>query len=402
MTEAFDVAIVGGGLVGLGAAYALARGADRPRVVVLEAEASLASHQSGRNSGVLHAGLYYPPGSLKARLCTRGRAAMERFCEERGVAFARTGKVVVASDEGELPALAELERRGLANGVRLRRASLSELREREPHVAGVAGLVVEDTGVVDFRGVARALGELLETELGGEVRRGFRVTTVDRRSDGITVGGPAGELRTKNLVACAGLHADRVARLAGLTPGVAIVPFRGEYWELAPGRRELCRGAIYPVPDARFPFLGVHYTRRIDGAVECGPNAVLALAREGYHWRDVDPRAVLEMARWRGFRRLAARHLRFGLAEAYRSLHKAAFVRALQRLVPDVRSDDLAPGGSGVRAQAVDAEGNLVSDFAFARAPRMLHVMNAPSPAATASLAIGEHLAELARGTFVS
>lgn len=401
MSARWDVAVIGGGLVGLGAAYALARGAGRPRVVVLEAERALASHQSSHNSGVLHAGLYYAPGSLKARLCTQGRAAMERFCEERGVAFARTGKVVVATHDGELAALAELERRGLANGVRLRRASPDELREREPHVAGVAGLVVEDTGVVDFRGVAGALAGALEAELGGEVRRGFRVTAITRRSDGVTVSGPGGEIEASNLVACAGLHADHVARLAGLDPGVAIVPFRGEYWELAPARRDLCRTAIYPVPDPRFPFLDVHYTRRFDGAVECGPNAVLALAREGYRRRDVDPRAILEMARWPGFRRLAARNLRFGLSEAYRSLRKDAFVRALQRLVPEVRAADLARGGSGVRAQAVDAEGNLVSDFAFARAPRMLHVVNAPSPAATASLAIGEHLAELARDVFV-
>lgn len=394
-----EVVVIGGGIVGLATALALLR--ERPRaLVVLEAEHRLAAHQTGHNSGVIHAGLYYRPGSLKAGLCLEGREALVRFCEERGVPYERCGKLVVATRREELSALAELEHRGRANGLRsVRRVTPEEIREREPHAAGLAGLLVEETGIVDFTRVSHAMAQAIE-ELGGEIHTASRVRRVTRTSDGLVVTTGASELRCRNLVNCAGLHSDRVARLCALDPGVRIMPFRGEYFHLREGSRHFVRGLLYPVPDPRLPFLGVHFTRTIHGAVEAGPNAVLALARDGYRWSRVSGRDCIEMLAAPHFWRMARRHWRSGLEETRRSLSRAAFVRSLRALVPDIRESDLTPGGAGVRAQAVAPDGRLVDDFHFVEAPGMLHVLNAPSPAATASLAIGRAIVERSRRVF--
>jgi L-2-hydroxyglutarate oxidase len=397
---AVDVAVVGGGLVGLATARTLAgggqSGAIGRRIMVLEAEPRVAAHQSGHNSGVIHSGLYYRPGSLKADNCVAGREAMYRFCAERGIPHERTGKLVVATAERELPALAELERRGRANGLRgLRRLEPAEVREREPHVRAVGALLVPETGIVDFARVAEAMAEDVRAA-GGTVRTGVRVLGCRREAGGLVVETSGGVVRARVLVNCAGLQSDRVAARCGVVPDVRIVPFRGEYWTLAAARRDLVRGLVYPVPDPEFPFLGVHFTRRIDGAVEAGPNAVLAFRREGYRWADVSPRDVAAMAAWAGTWRMAARYWRTGLGEAWRSLSKRAFVSALRVLVPDLRARDLAPGGAGVRAQAVLPDGRLLDDFRIVENDRMVHVLNAPSPAATASLAIGARVATLA------
>jgi L-2-hydroxyglutarate oxidase len=393
MTDRYEVAIVGGGIVGLATAAALV---DRlvGSLVVLEAEPRLAMHQTGHNSGVVHAGLYYRPGSLKARLCADGREEMLRFCRERGVASEQCGKVVVATRRSELPALAELERRGRANGLTgLRRLDPDGLRELEPHASGVAALHVPESGIADYTGVAAALAEQV-TGRGGEIRTGARLIA------GVACGGDlvaettAGDVRCRLLVGCAGLQSDRVARLCGDEPGLRIVPFRGEYYELRAERRHLVRNLVYPVPDPRFPFVGVHFTRRVDGSVEAGPNAVLALRREGYRRREASLSDIADMLSYRGFWRLTRAHWRTGAEEIVRSLSREGFARALQRLVPDVVADDLRPGGAGVRAQAVSPDGKLVDDFRIVTGRRTIHVLNAPSPAATASLAIGRYIAD--------
>jgi L-2-hydroxyglutarate oxidase LhgO len=391
-----DAVVVGAGIVGLATALAILDRKPGARVFVLEKEKELAAHQTGHNSGVIHAGLYYKPGSLKATLCSRGRTRLERFCEEHALPFERCGKVVLATSEAEVPRLDELERRGRANGLTgVRRISTGELREREPHTQGVAALLVPETGIVDYGAVAAAYARELERR-GGQVRTGARVTAIARRPRSVVVESTAGEVETRALVACAGLQSDRIARMAGVALDVAIVPFRGEYWMLAAERRCLVRHLVYPVPDPRFPFLGVHFTRRIGGAVEAGPNAVLAMAREGYSRSSFDTGDAIGIAGWPGFWRMAGRHWRTALAEQARSLSRAAFARACARLVPEVRAQDLAPGGAGVRAQAVRRDGALLDDFAIAEAERMVHVINAPSPAATASLAIGEEIASRA------
>jgi L-2-hydroxyglutarate oxidase len=388
-----ETVIVGGGIVGLATALALLGRRPGSSLVVLEKEEKLAAHQTGRNSGVIHSGLYYKPGSLKALTCARGRAMLERFCEEHDVPFERCGKVVVATREEEAARLDELERRGRANGLlSVRRIGADELREREPHAAGIAALWVPETGIVDYRRVAEAYAREV-VRRGGEVRAGVRVTAIETRGERVVVSSTAGDFEARVLVGCAGLASDRVARMAGLVPDVAIVPFRGEYWMLAPERAHLVRDLVYPVPDPALPFLGVHFTRRISGGVEAGPNAVLALAREKYGRASVSPRDVWDSARWPGFWRMAGRHWRTAIAEQRRSLSKRAFARACAALVPEVSERDLAPGGAGIRAQAVARDGALVDDFAIVEAPRMVHVLNAPSPAATASLAIGEEIA---------
>jgi len=388
-----DAVIVGGGIVGLASALALLARRPDASVVVLEKEPGLAAHQTGRNSGVVHAGLYYKPGSLKATLCTRGRTLLERFCEEHGVPLERCGKVVVATGEEELPRLAELERRARENGLRgARRIGPDELREREPHARGVSALFVAETGIVDYKEVAGAYAREIARR-GGEVRTGARVTRIEARPDAVVVGHGSGDIEARVLVGCAGLASDRIARLAGMAPTVAIIPFRGEYWMLAPERSSLVRNLLYPVPDPAFPFLGVHFTRRIGGGVEAGPNAVLALAREGYRRTSFDARDAWDTLAWPGFWRMARRHWRSGMDEQWRSLSKRAFAHACAALVPELRPEDLRPGGAGVRAQAVKRDGSLVDDFVIAEDRRMVHVLNAPSPAATASLAIGEEIA---------
>lgn len=389
----YDVVIVGGGIVGLSTAMALqARGVES--VAVLEAEAELAAHQSSHNSGVIHSGLYYRPGSLKATNCVSGRDLMYRFCEEEGIPVVRSGKLVVATDEREIPALDELERRGRANGLQgLRRLDVAGLREIEPEVAGITGLWVPQAGLVDFQAVALAIGRRV-VAAGGAVRTGFRVTSVTQDGDGAVLCGSAGEVRTRMIVNCAGLQSDRVARLCGADPELQIVPFRGEYYELVPERRDLVRTAIYPVPDPDLPFLGVHFTRTVTGRVEAGPNAVLAWRREGYRRTDVSLRDMSSLLRYRGFWSMAAKQWRTGAAEMRRSLQKSLFVRDLQKLIPAVQSDDLIPGKSGVRAQAVAPDGRLLDDFHIIQGRRSVHLLNAPSPAATSSLNIGRHLAD--------
>jgi L-2-hydroxyglutarate oxidase LhgO len=388
-----DAVVIGAGIVGLATALALIRGRPGLSVVVLEKESAIAAHQTGRNSGVIHAGLYYKPGSLKARTCARGRALLERFCEEHDVPFERCGKVVVATERSEIPRLDELARRGQANGLlAVRRIGQDELREREPHAAGLEALFVPDTGIVDYGEVARAYASEL-TRHGAQVHTGAEVIAIDRRNGSVVVQSRAIEVEARVLVACAGLESDRVARLAGLTLDVSILPFRGEYWMLTPERQALVRNLIYPVPDPTFPFLGVHFTRRIGGGIEAGPNAVLALAREGYTRTSFDLRDTWDVATWPGFWRMAQRHWRAGISEQWRSLSRNAFARACARLVPEIQPTDLRPGGAGVRAQAVARNGALLDDFEIRHAERMVHVLNAPSPAATASLAIGDEIA---------
>jgi L-2-hydroxyglutarate oxidase len=391
-----DAVVVGAGIVGLASAIAILDRRPGAALVVLEKEAEVAAHQTGRNSGVIHSGLYYKPGSLKAATCLRGRSLLERFCETHGVPFERCGKVVVATRDDEVPRLEELERRGRANGLTgVTRIAPERLRELEPHASGVAALHVPETGIVDYREVARAYVRELERR-GARVVTSARVTGVRATAGSVVVESSAGDHEAAVLVGCAGLGSDRLARLAGLRVDVAIVPFRGEYWMLAPERESLVRNLIYPVPDPAFPFLGVHFTRRIGGGVEAGPNAVLALAREGYRRTSFALRDAWEVATWPGFWKMARKHWRAGAHEQARSLSRAAFARACAALVPDVRAQDLAPGGAGVRAQAVARDGSLVDDFAFVEGTRMVHVVNAPSPAATASLAIGEHVADRA------
>jgi L-2-hydroxyglutarate oxidase len=390
-----DVVIVGGGIVGLATAWRLLE--QRPcRLVVLEAAAEIATHQTGSNSGVVHAGLYYRPGSLKARLCTEGRESLYRFCDEHGVPVERCGKLVLATRPDEVPRLERLHEMGVANGLRgLRRLAAEAITDVEPHARGVAGLHVPDTGIVDYRQMCAALATAIEAR-GGEVRRSTRALGSVADGERLRVLTSGGDLACRLVVGCAGLHADRFARACGLEPQVAIIPFRGEYYELVPHRRELVRHLIYPVPDPTLPFLGVHFTRRTDGTREAGPNAVLALAREGYRWSTLSLADVREMASYPGSWRLWRRYWRAGIAETARSVSKGRFVAALQRLVPAVRAADLVPAAAGVRAQAVSRDGRLLDDFHIVEGPRMVHVLNAPSPAATASLAIGRHVAALA------
>ena len=395
----WDVAIVGGGIVGAATGMALARRGG-VRGVILEAEPTLAAHQTGHNSGVIHSGLYYKPGSLKARNSVEGREALYRFCEEHAVPHERCGKIVVAVDPSELPALEELERRGRANGLEgLRRLRGEALKDYEPAVAGIAGLLVPDTGIVDYSVVTKTYAGIV-TAAGGEVRTGTRVLRVLRRPDTLVLETTSGPVEARTLVNCAGLQSDRVARLCGVDPGVTIVPFRGEYYEVVPGRRSLVRNLIYPVPDPRFPFLGVHFTRMIGGGVEAGPNAVLAFRREGYTRTSFSVRDTAAMFAWPGFWRMAAKYWPMALGEWHRSFSSRAFVKALRRLVPDLRADDVRRAGAGVRAQALDPQGRLVDDFRIVQADRMVHVLNAPSPAATASIVIGEAVAEMAAASF--
>ncbi len=391
-----DVAIVGGGIVGLATALALVERHGKS-VVVLETEAAVGEHQTGHNSGVIHSGLYYPKGSLKAELCRSGLELMYRFCEEEDVPHRRCGKLVVATSEQDLARLERLEERGRGNGVSLRRVAGPALVDLEPHVVGRAGLWIEETGVVDFRAVAGAMKRRLERQ-GGEVRVSTRVTAIRRDTGGFVIETMAGPIASRSIVSCAGLHADRVARMTGAEPGIRIVAFRGEYYRLRPESAHLVRGLIYPVANPALPFLGVHLTRGVDGTVEAGPNAVLATKREGYRWGDVSVRDLIEWFGFPGFWRMGIEHWRLGLSEVARSLLPDRFARSLQRLVPAIRREDLEVGGTGVRAQALARDGTLVGDFVFLEQPGALHVLNAPSPAATASLAIGRTIAARVAG----
>ena len=396
----YNVVVIGGGVVGLGVALEITRRFPRLRLLLLEKEDRVARHQSGHNSGVIHSGVYYKPGSLKARLCVTGAAAMVEFCREHGIAHDVCGKVIVATHADELPRLEELRKRGEANGLTgLRTIGPEELRDIEPHAAGLKALVVPATGITDYAAVCEKYAELISVG-GGTVLTSAAVTGIRRTANEIVVETARGAFSTDSLINCAGLFSDRISRMAGDEPGVMIVPFRGEYYDLIPERASLVRALIYPVPDPRFPFLGVHFTRRITGKVDAGPNAVLALAREGYRHRDINVRDLASSLAFPGFWRMARQHWRNGLGEWHRSLSKPAFVRALQRLLPEVGENDLVPGGSGVRAQALKPDGALVDDFQFVPSGKVLHVLNVPSPAATASLAIGKAIVDTAAASF--
>ncbi|MFJ3879155.1 L-2-hydroxyglutarate oxidase [Streptomyces sp. NPDC090077] len=383
-----DVLVIGGGIVGLSTAHALSRLAPGTRVTVLEKEAAPARHQTGRNSGVIHSGIYYRPGSLKARFAVAGAAEMVKFCAEHGIPHEVTGKLIVATERSELPRLHSLVQRGRENGIPVRELGPAQITEYEPHVQGLAAIHVGTTGIVDYGQVAARLAK----ESGAEIVYGAEVDLISRRSSAVAVRTTSGRVfRSRVLINCAGLHCDRIARLAGDDPGMRIIPFRGEYHDLT--RPDLVRGLVYPVPDPAFPFLGVHLTRGIGGGVHVGPNAVPALAREGYGWGTVRPGDIATELAWPGSWRMAGRHWRYGAGEIHRSLSKRAFTEAVRRLLPAVTEADLTPATAGVRAQAVLRDGTLVDDFLIREAPRTVHVLNAPSPAATASLPIGREIA---------
>ena len=392
----YDVAVVGAGIVGLAAARELLKRRPGSRLVMIEKESEVAAHQSGHNSGVIHSGIYYTPGTLKARLCVTGMAEMYSYCEEHSIATDRCGKLIVASDESELQRLDDLHRRGIANGVHgLAVIGPDAMREIEPHCVGVRALWSPNTGIVDYRQVALAYATEIRAA-GGEILTGRRLTGLREGAQGVELQTSAGELVANRVLACAGLYADRVASLTGAPREPRIVPFRGDYWQLKKERRHLARNLIYPVPDPTFPFLGVHFTRRIgDGAVWLGPNAVLAFSREGYGRLDTRPGDLGEALTHSGFLRLAARHWRSGMGEMYRDFSKRAFLKTCQKYIPEMTVDDMEPGPSGVRAQALGTDGKLVDDFIVnVQGPRLMHVRNAPSPAATSSLAIGRLIAD--------
>jgi len=396
----FDVAVVGGGIVGLAAARELLQRHPRAKLVLLEKEACLAHHQTGHNSGVIHSGIYYRPGSLKARTCVAGAKLLVAFCRERGIRHEICGKVIVATDEAEVPRLRTLHERAVANGVeRVELIGRERLRELEPHARGVMALHVPTTGIVDYKAVARAYAQDIHAA-GGEIRPATLVRRIHRRGGAWIVETSNGDVQASYLVTCAGLQADRIARMGGAPNDVQIIPFRGEYYELTPARHSLVRNLIYPVPDPALPFLGVHLTRMIDGQIHVGPNAVLALKREGYRKFDANIGDILDLLRYRGFWRMAKRYWAYGIGEWYRSLSRAAFVRSVQRLLPEVRDRDLVPSGSGVRAQAVDVQGALVDDFNIVQADCAIHVRNVPSPAATASMRVGQAIADMAESAF--
>lgn len=388
-----DVAIVGGGIVGLATAWQLTRQYPEKRVLVLEKEADLAHHQTGHNSGVLHSGIYYKPGSLKAINCREGKLAMQTFCEEEGLPYDICGKVIVAVEESELPALEKIYERGQANGVKCEMIDVPRLRELEPHAAGIKAIHVPESGIVDYKQVCQRLGEKIQ-EAGGEIKLSCKVRGMPQHNGRVVLESTQGDFEADYVVNCAGLHSDRVTKLSGQAVEAKIVPFRGEYYELRPEAEYLCRNLIYPVPDPKFPFLGVHFTRMIHGGIECGPNAVLAFAREGYKKTDINLGDLFESLTYPGFLRLAAKHWKMGLGEQWRSFSKGAFVKALQRLMPDIRKEHLHAAPAGVRAQALSPEGSLVDDFWIVESERVVNVCNAPSPAATASLNIGRLIVE--------
>lgn len=392
MPEPFDFAVIGGGIVGLATARELRRRYPSKTLLLIEKELQVAAHQTGHNSGVLHSGIYYKPGSLKARLCRAGKLAMEAFCEEHGLPYERCGKVIVAVDEAEIGRLKSIYERGIANGVECHWIERDRLRELEPHVAGIAAIHVPESGIVGYRAVAERLLELLRLDPLVDVALGTKVESAQRQGSARLLCTQRGDFSARVVINCGGLHSDRITASSGVVPEVKIVPFRGEYYEVKESRRYLCRNLIYPVPDPAFPFLGVHFTRMIDGKVECGPNAVLAFAREGYRLGSVSLSDLFETLTYRGFHRLAMKHWRQGCGELWRSISKRAFVTALQRLIPEIRSEDLKTAPAGVRAQAVAPDGSMVDDFHFVSRPGLLSVVNAPSPAATASLAIADEI----------
>jgi (S)-2-hydroxyglutarate dehydrogenase len=392
-TEVFDVAVIGAGIVGLATSVALTDRWPTLRVVVVEKERSLGAHQTGRNSGVVHSGIYYKPGSFKARLCRAGNDSIVRFCGDHGVPYERCGKLIVASDEAELAQLDNLSARARASDIPASVVSREEITEREPAVASVGGLWIPSTGITDYKAILTVLAQLTQ-ERDGTIMLGAEVNEFGRRGNQHVLQTSRGTVRTRFLVNCAGLQSDRVARRSGASLSARIIPFRGEYFELVPHRRHLVRGLVYPVPDPNFPFLGVHFTRMIDGSIHAGPNAVVALAREGYRKRDIRVRDVADIVSFPGFWSLARRHGRAGMGEVARSMSKRLFLRSLRRLIPELELEDLVPAQSGVRAQLLERTGTLVDDFLIIRGDNAVHVCNAPSPAATSSLEIGRRVAD--------
>ncbi|GBD87975.1 L-2-hydroxyglutarate oxidase LhgO [bacterium BMS3Abin03] len=395
----YDFVIIGGGIVGTATALALLRD-EKYSILIIEAEDKLAAHQTGNNSGVIHSGLYYKPGSLKAENCTRGRQLLYDFCEEHNINYEKCGKIVVAVSEEELPKLEMLYERGTANGLKgIKKLSGDELKEYEPSVSGIAGLFVPQTGIVDYVQVTKTYAELIKKK-NGKIETGCKFLSLKKKNDELILSTTTGKITTKFLINCAGLYSDRVAEQCGIEPGLQIIPFRGEYYKLKKDSKQLVKNLIYPVPDPKFPFLGVHFTRMINGGVEAGPNAVLAFKREGYSHKDISFKDSFQMFTYSGFWRMAFKYYRMGFSEFYRSLNKRAFVSALKKLIPSIEITDIERGGAGVRAQALEPGGNLVDDFRIKEAGRMLHVLNAPSPAATASLSIGDTIAKMAVNKF--
>src|SRR3989441_3559375 len=399
MENAYDIAIIGGGIVGLATARALGERSPGARLVILEKEAKLATHQTGNNSGVIHSGIYYKPGSYKAKLCVEGKGLMLEFCRTHGIRVDHVGKVIVATSQAELPRLQTLYERGVANGVPVEMMDPAQLREIEPHASALRAIRSPSTAIVDYKEVAAAMTRDL-TARGVVIETGARVTSIARSAAAIDIATPRAVVRARRIVNCAGLYSDVVARMAGARVDVQIIPFRGEYYMIRPARQDIVRGLIYPVPDPEFPFLGVHLTRTVHGEVEAGPNAVLAFAREGYRFGRVSPSELAGTLAYRGFWQMARRYWRMGSYEMYRSLSKGAFVHALQRLVPPLRPPDAPPGGVGLLAQAGSPGGSLGHHFRIVAEADAIHVLNAPSPGATASLAIGRHIAGLAVETF--
>lgn len=397
MTIQTDVAIIGGGIVGLATAYRLQERYPAAKVTILEKEGTLAFHQTGRNSGVLHSGIYYRPGSLRATNCREGKQAMIEFCQREGVAYDICGKVIVAVDDSELGNLQSIYERGQANGVTCEIIGVERLRELEPHSAGIKAIHVPEAGIVDYPAVCEKLANRIR-EKGGTIQLDSRVTGMRRSNSRMIVLNSAEDVEARCVITCAGLHCDRVAKLSGSKPNAKVVPFRGEYYELNPDVQHLCKNLIYPVPDPKFPFLGVHFTRLIHGGIECGPNAVLAFAREGYTKLDINLVDLFESLTYPGFLRMAAKHWKTGCGEMWRSFSKAAFVRALQRLMPDIRAEHLHPAPAGVRAQALGLDGKLVDDFVIQENDLVVNVLNAPSPAATAALNVGRLIVDKLAG----
>jgi L-2-hydroxyglutarate oxidase len=399
MSNTYDIAIIGGGIVGTAVGMSLQKN-KKLSVILIEAENKFAPHQTGNNSGVIHSGLYYKPGSLKAKNCIEGRELMYRFCEENNIPHDRCGKIVLAVNDYEVPALHELEKRGRENGLKgLKRISKEEIKEHEPHAEGILGLYVPETGIVDYSLVTEKYVEII-TEYGGNVLTSTKFLNLVRKNGELIMETNQEEIRTRVLVNCAGLQSDRVALKCGIKPNLQIIPFRGEYFNLVKEKEHLINNLIYPVPDPKFPFLGVHFTRMINGGVEAGPNAVLSFKREGYKKFDFSFEDMLQMISFGGFWKMAAKHYKMGIKEFYRSFNKNEFVSALQILIPEIKSADIYPGGAGVRAQALEPDGKLVDDFRIIETEDMVHVLNAPSPAATASISIGNTIAGLAMKRF--
>ena len=399
-SSSYDIAIIGGGIIGLATAMRLTQEYPHLKVAVVEKEPEIARHQTGHNSGVIHAGIYYAPGSQKANFCSTGGVLLREFCDERGIEYEMCGKLIVAIEESEVPGLEELYRRGTENGAQgLELIGPEELREHEPHVAGVKAIWSPNTGIIDFTKVSEAYSIEMR-EGGGDLITNAQVRSISRRNGNLHLETTAGDISAKSIINCAGLHADSVARMMGVDIGVRIIPFRGEYYSIKPERAGLVNGLIYPVPDPTLPFLGVHFTKRINGSVEAGPNAVLALKREGYSKTSFAPGDALGTLTYPGFWRMSMKYWKTGLGEQYRSMVKSVFVKSLQTLVPEIRSDDLYAPGSGVRAQAVDRGGGLLQDFSIAETEGAIHVLNAPSPGATSSLSISRYIVDLASESF--